>query len=159
MEPWPSGLGAVGEGARAARSRPRKNQRLVKFAKQMRTDATPAEARLWSVLRAKNLDGWKFKRQVPLGPFIADFVCFDARLVIEADGGQHSECESDDMRDRWFVDNGFRVLRFWNNEVMDNIDGVVAVLRQALTPSPTSPSTVPAQGFVSSPARGEDGNT
>ena len=159
MEPWPSGLGAVGEGARGARSRPRKDQKLLKFAKQMRSDATKSEARLWAVLRAKKLDGWKFKRQVPLGPFIADFVCFDARLVIEADGGQHSERESDDMRDRWFADNGFRVLRFWNNEIMDNMDGVVAALRQALTPSPTSPSTVPAQGFVSSPARGEEFDT
>jgi very-short-patch-repair endonuclease len=103
-----------------------------KFARSMRADATKAENVLWQALRNKQLDGLKFKRQVPLGGYILDFVCFEARLIIEVDGGQHSESKRDLERDRHFESQGFRTLRFWNDEVVGNLDGVcLAIIREA----------------------------
>ncbi len=90
----------------------------------MRADATRAENVLWQALRNKQLEGLKFKRQVPLGGYIIDFVCFDAKLIVEVDGGQHAESKSDAERDAYFESQGFRTLRFWNDEVENNIDGV-----------------------------------
>jgi len=78
----------------------------------MRHVATGAEAELWTALRNRQLVEAKFRRQVPLGPYIADFVCFEGRLVVEADGGQHATDNRDAERDRWFAENGFRTLRF-----------------------------------------------
>ena len=94
------------------------------FAREMRSDATKAENILWQALRNRQLDSLKFKRQVPLDGYILDFVCFEARLIVEVDGGQHSESERDATRDRHFEMKGFRTLRFWNDEVVKNIDGV-----------------------------------
>jgi len=79
---------------------------------------------LWQALRSKQLDGLKFKRQVPLDGYILDFVCFEAKLIVEVDGGQHSESTRDLVRDRHFESQGFRTIRFWNDEVETNIDGV-----------------------------------
>ena len=90
------------------------------FARSMRADSTKAENVLWQALRNKQLEGLKFKRQVPLDGYILDFVCFDAKLIIEVDGGQHSESK----RDRHFEAAGFKVLRLWNDEVLRNLDGV-----------------------------------
>ncbi|MDQ6436163.1 DUF559 domain-containing protein [Mesorhizobium sp. LHD-90] len=95
-----------------------------KFARAMRADATKAENILWQALRNKQLEGLKFKRQVPLDGFILDFVCFEARLILEVDGGQHSESSRDVTRDRHFETQGFLTLRFWNDDVTKNIDGV-----------------------------------
>jgi very-short-patch-repair endonuclease len=98
----------------------------------MRADATKAENLLWQALRNKHLAGLKFKRQVPLGGYILDFVCFEARLIVEVDGGQHSESASDVERDRMFESQGFRTLRFWNDEVTGNIDAVcLKIMREA----------------------------
>ena len=83
----------------------------------MRTDATKAETLLWQALRNKQLEGLKFKRQVPLDGYILDFVCFEARLIVEVDGGQHSESRRDAARDRHFETQGFRTIRFWNDEI------------------------------------------
>ena len=99
------------------------------FAKSLRTDSTDAERRLWSVLRAGQLDGLKFKRQVPLDGYILDFVCFEAKLIIELDGGQHSGSAADLLRDEHFLAAGFRTLRFRNNDVLENLDGVYERLR------------------------------
>jgi very-short-patch-repair endonuclease len=93
---------------------------------------THAERKLWFALRDRRFVGFKFRRQVPIGRFIADFVCFEARLVIEVDGGQHADSVQDQFRDRWFAANRFRVLRFWNNEVLKNLEGVMTVLAEAL---------------------------
>jgi very-short-patch-repair endonuclease len=95
-----------------------------KFARSMRADSTKAENVLWQALRNKQLEGLKFKRQVPLGRYILDFVCFEARLIVEVDGGQHSESARDLERDGYFESQGFRSLRFWNDEVLTNLDGV-----------------------------------
>jgi very-short-patch-repair endonuclease len=111
---------------------------MAERTKGMRREPTEAEARLWSMLRAKRLAGSKWRHQVNFEDrYIADFVCFDRRLIVEADGGQHSENGHDEQRDRWFEAQGFRVLRFWNNDVLVNSDGVASIILEALTtPSP-----------------------
>ncbi|WP_457940267.1 endonuclease domain-containing protein [Mesorhizobium sp. 10J20-29] len=102
------------------------------FARKMRADATKAENVLWQALRRKQLEGLKFKRQVPLDGYILDFVCFDAKLVVEVDGSQHAESAQDQARDRHFEAAGFRVLRFWNDDVLTGLDGVcMVILREA----------------------------
>ena len=103
-----------------------------KFARAMRADATKAENLLWQALRNRQLAGLKFKRQVPLVGYIVDFVCFEARLILEVDGGQHAESNRDVERDRMFESQGFRTLRFWNDEVIGNIDAVCeTIMREA----------------------------
>ncbi len=115
------------------------NPYLLRRAKSMRSSPTPAEAVIWQHIRAGRFDGVKFKRQQPIGNYIADFVCFAEKLVIEVDGGQHNGSASDAARDAWFAGQGFRVLRFWNNEVGENLEGVLQRIREAVTPSPSVP--------------------
>ena len=98
----------------------------------MRADATKAENLLWQALRNRQLARLKFKRQVPLGGYVLDFVCFEARLIVEVDGGQHSESRRDAGRDAYFESQGFRTLRSWNDEVTHNIDAVChKIMREA----------------------------
>jgi very-short-patch-repair endonuclease len=101
-------------------------------ARELRARMTVAERKLWFALRDRRFAKFKFRRQVPIGRFIADFVCFDARLVIEVDGGQHAESLRDRRRDQWFAADGYRVMRFWNNEVLSNLEGVMTLLAEAL---------------------------
>jgi len=118
---------------------------LVNLAKLLRKRSTDAERLLWWHLRSKQIDGLKFRRQEPIGPFIADFVCFEKRLVIELDGGQHAvEQEKDRERDGWFNKEGFRILRFWNTDVLGNIEGVLEEIRGACLHHP--PLTPPIKG-------------
>ena len=105
---------------------------LVDRARGLRSRMTNAERKLWFALRDRRFEGFKFRRQIPLGRFIVDFVCFEPRLVNEVDGGQHAESFRDQYRDRWFAANRFRVMRFWNNEVLSNLEGVMTVLAEAL---------------------------
>jgi very-short-patch-repair endonuclease len=103
-----------------------------KFARSMRADATKAENMLWQALRNRQLEGLKFKRQVPLGGYNLDFVCFGAQLIVEVDGGQHAESKRDLERDGYFESQGFKTLRFWNDEVERNLDGVcLSIIREA----------------------------
>ncbi len=115
------------------------NARLLKHAKSMRSALTAAEAVIWHHIRGGRFSGVKFKRQQPIGNYIADFVCFAQRLAIEVDGGQHNGSANDTARDAWFVRQGFRVLRFWNNDVSENLEGVLMRIREALAPSPSVP--------------------
>lgn len=88
---------------------------------------------LWSKLRNRQLDGIKFRRQQPLGSYIVDFISFDKKLIIEIDGGQHNELKTimkDNQRATWLQDEGFHVIRFWNNEVMQNIEGVLMKIKE-----------------------------
>ena len=87
---------------------------------------TGAERRLWTVLRLRQMDGAKFRRQEPIGPYIVDFCCHEARLVVEVDGGQHAElvADADRARDVWLRSQGYEVLRFWNHEVIGHLEGV-----------------------------------
>jgi very-short-patch-repair endonuclease len=101
------------------------------FAKTMRADATVAENLLWQAVRNRQLEGFKFKRQVPLDGYILDFVCFEARLILEVDGSQHADNTRDLVRDAFFRGQGFRILRFWNDEVVQNLDAVcLAILAE-----------------------------
>jgi very-short-patch-repair endonuclease len=113
-------------------------ERQKYFAKQMRAEPTKAERVLWLRLRHDiALAGSHFRRQALVGPFIVDFVSRKARLVIELDGGQHDEQHiADARRTRQIEASGYRVLRFWNNDVLENIDGVLAEIQSALTPTP-----------------------
>lgn len=112
----------------------------LKRAKQLRREMTPQERLLWSHLRNRQLGHYKFRKQQPLGPFIADFVCQEVKLVIEADGSQHNDSCHDERRDRWMEERGYTVLRFWNNEVNENLEGVLEAIFSILsqTPSPTA---------------------
>ena len=99
---------------------------------------TDAERLLWSRLRRRQVHGLRFRRQHPIGPFIADFACTQAGLVIELDGGQHVQAKDKDAaRTRWLEQSGYRVLRFWNNDVLTQIDAVLQVIAAA-TPTPPS---------------------
>jgi adenine-specific DNA-methyltransferase len=99
----------------------------------LRREGTEAERALWDRLRNRGLCGAKFRRQVPLGPFVVDFVCFDAGLVVEVDGGQHAADRTRDLeRTAWLEAEGYRVVRFWNNEVHENIDGVLQTIAASL---------------------------
>ncbi len=116
------------------------------FARVLRSNMTSAEQRLWRQLRAHRLGGQKFRRQQPLGPYVVDFVHFGARLIVEADGGQHIESVRDQQRDAWLRAQGFTVLRFWNNEILGNEGAVLEVIFAAVTaalaekqPSPPAP--------------------
>ena len=91
----------------------------------MRKEPTAAEARFWHEVRNQQLDGLKFRRQVPIGPYIADFMCVEHRLIVEIDGGQHAEAAADTERDEFLKSQGYAVLRFWNHDVLINIESVI----------------------------------
>jgi len=102
-------------------------------ARQLRLNSTDAEKRLWKRLRAFQLDGFYFRRQVSMGPYFVDFVCHKVRLIVELDGGQHALCvDYDQQRTDWLNRQGYNVIRFWNNEVMENIEGVLLTIRTYL---------------------------
>lgn len=110
-------------------------------ARALRRAMTPAEKLLWSRLRARRLEGFKFKRQEWIGPFIGDFVCWQARLVVEVDGAQHGENEDyDRQRSEFLATEGFVVVRFWNNEVMADLEPVLETIRVTLLERVPSPS-------------------
>ena len=101
---------------------------------------TDAENRLWSLVRNRQLDGHKFRRQHPLGPFVADFVCVERRVIVELDGGQHADSAYDARRTTWLEGQGWRVLRFWNNDILTEAGGVLEVILQELECSdPSAP--------------------
>jgi very-short-patch-repair endonuclease len=100
--------------------------KITTIAKALRKGSTDAESLLWKYLRRKQFAGHKFRRQQPIDHYIVDFVCFEKRIIVEVDGGQHSiEREKDAERESYLTRNGFEVLRFWNNEVLQNMEGVL----------------------------------
>ena len=111
------------------------------LAKKLRTNQTDAELKIWQALRGSQLQGCKFRRQVPLDRYIVDFVCFEHKLIIEIDGGQHAFSEPDKLRDLQLNLQGFQVLRFWNNDVMNNLMSVLQRILESLngvnTPHPS----------------------
>jgi very-short-patch-repair endonuclease len=120
-------------------------------ARQLRENATDAENRLWYALRNRALDGSKFVRQLSIGPYFADFACREHMLIVELDGGQHSGSQSDVVRTRYLNDQGYGVLRFWNNEILENRDGVLNAIQRVIaqTPSPDlrfAPATLSPTG-------------
>jgi very-short-patch-repair endonuclease len=101
-------------------------------ARKLRRRSTDAERRMWSALRGRRLLRYKFRRQHPLGDFIVDFACTECQLVIEVDGGQHYEDAADKSRTAWLESQGWKVLRFWNNDVLTNTNGVIETIFRVL---------------------------
>ncbi|GAB6268373.1 MAG: hypothetical protein STSR0002_11140 [Smithella sp.] len=112
--------------------------KMTALGKVLRKRPTDAEKLLWKQLRLKQIEGFKFRRQQPIDYYIVDFVCFEKRIIVEVDGGQHAMQKEDDIiRDTYLRQQGFQVLRFWNNEVLQNINGVLEVIREScLSPAP-----------------------
>lgn len=119
---------------------------LKTFSKVLRGQMTDAEQKLWMHLRAGRLAGHKFKRQQPLGSYIADFVCFEARLIVELDGSQHLDSPRDAVRDAWLLANDFRVLRFWNDQALKETDAVLETILRAVEEKRPSPLAPPPRG-------------
>jgi len=114
------------------------------FAKTLRKNMTDAEQLLWRHLRAHRMCDQKFRRQQPIGPYIVDFVHFGARLVVEADGGQHNGSANDAVRDAWLRGQGFTVLHYWNDEILQNIEAVLeAILKELAKSVPSPPAPLP----------------
>jgi very-short-patch-repair endonuclease len=97
-----------------------------KRARELRTNQTDAEAKIWTALRNRGLDGWKFRRQHPIGPYYADFACVEAMVIIEADGGQHND-DIDEKRTAWLTRQGWLVLRYWNHDIHANLAGILEI--------------------------------
>ncbi len=134
----PSPLRGEGQGGGVRRSR-------ISFARKLRTEPTEAERKLWYALRKQQINGYRFRRQHPIGPYFVDFICLEVRLVIELDGGQHAISTTDKVRDRWLRAEGYEVLRFWNDQVLAETEGVVErILTTLCERTPTL--TLPPQG-------------
>ena len=149
-QPNPSPL--VGEG-RLSEAERGEGSTLSGRAKHIRTNPTDAERRLWTMLRDRRLASFKFRRQLVIPPYIVDFVCLEQRLIVEADGSQHADSEYDARRDAFLRAEGFEVLRFWNNDILGNAQGVFEAIDAALkTPHParlsaSRPSLARGEGF------------
>jgi very-short-patch-repair endonuclease len=110
---------------------------LRSIAKHLRKQGTDAERLLWNRLRARQIQGLRFRRQEPVGQYIVDFLSYEVRTVIEVDGGQHAGAKERDIeRDKWLTNQGFNALRFWDNEVLTNIEGGLEVIRKTASCSP-----------------------
>ncbi|QDH70929.1 endonuclease domain-containing protein [Marilutibacter alkalisoli] len=116
------------------------------FARRLRRSMTDAEHRLWYHLRNRALMGWKFRRQYPVGPYIADFACLEAWVLVELDGGQHADDAQDAIRDGFLQAKGYRVLRFWNNDALERTEVVLEVIHAALVSGGPHPNPSPARG-------------
>jgi very-short-patch-repair endonuclease len=115
------------------------NEKRTGRARALRREETGAERKLWRRLSNRQLAGWKFVRQEPIGPYYADFASCEAKLVVELDGSQHAESERDQVRDAFLVARGYRVLRFWNHDVMRETNTVLDTIFAALGPRDSSP--------------------
>ena len=123
------------------------------LARLLRRDTTEAEKALWRLLRNRSLGGVKFRRQCSIGRYVADLACLERRLVVEADGGQHAASETDAARTAWLESQGFRVLRFWNRDILENPEGVADTILTALDETRAAPLTRPLTR-PPSPAKG-----
>ena len=122
-------------------------QATINRARELRSNLTDAEKILWRHLRLRQVNGYKFRRQRPVGPYIVDFICLEKKLIVELDGGQHAaQKQYDARRDSWLISHGFDVLRFWNHDVLTNTDSVKEAIFRALNGPPP----------VSSPEAGEE---
>jgi len=114
-----------------------KKRNKIAIAKKLRNNSTDTEKYLWKYLRGRQLEGFKFRRQHPIRKYIVDFINLERKIIIEVDGGQHLENKKDKLRDKWLEEQGYEVLRFWDNEVLTNIEGVMESIRKKLySPSP-----------------------
>ncbi|MFZ5657218.1 MAG: endonuclease domain-containing protein [Pseudomonadota bacterium] len=122
-----------------------RQEQKTAFARHLRRNSTDAERALWQRLRTRQLRGWKFRRQVPIGPYIVDFACLEARVIIELDGGHHAgQAERDAARSAHLEQGGFRVLRFWNDQVLTSLGAVLEAIADAC--SSPHPGPLPQAG-------------
>ena len=128
------------------------DDKTTERARALRLNATKAELKLWNKLRGRALNGHKFVRQQSIGPYYVDFMSRERRLIVEVDGGQHNVSERDSIRTAWLSQRGYRVLRFWNHDVLGNIDGVLHAIGAALAATPLTRS---ANAIRPLPASGE----
>ena len=131
------------------------------FVRHLRKTMTEPERKLWAALRDRRFEGYKFRRQVPIGRYIADFICFETRLIIEADGGQHSESARDHIRDAWLLSQGFKILRFWNSDIHQSLDAVMLTVLDSLQQDPSSgasrhPGSSPGQALLPQGEKGRN---
>ena len=113
------------------------------LARELRKNMTDAERRLWAQLRGKQFGGFKFRKQAPIGPYIVDFVCFEKKMIIELDGGQHVlRSLEDETRTSWLNSQGFRVLRYWNHDVLEDLDTLMEAVWTALHATGGEPPTL-----------------
>ena len=122
---------------------------MKSLARKLRHQSTDAERMLWKYLRAHRMAGYKFKRQVVIEPYIVDFICLEARLIVEADGGQHLEQVESDLKRSLFLESlGYKVIRFWNYEILNNIHSVLEQIHSNLieAPGPSLRSPQPSPG-------------
>jgi very-short-patch-repair endonuclease len=128
----------------------------IEFARRLRQSSPDAERRFWLHIRNRRLAGYKFCRQLPIGPYVVDFVCKSARLIVELDGGQHAEQRRyDDRRDRFLSKLGYRVVRVWNSDVFENLDGVLSAVLRELGGRSITPRPSPARDARPLPQAGE----
>ena len=132
-----------------------KTRFAARSAKTLRQNLTDAERRLWSRLRDRQLLGFKFVRQQPVGRYIADFACREANLIVELDGGQHAGSSNDAQRTAAIAEHGYDVIRFWNNEVLTNLEGTLQVISERLNKAP-SPGLRYAKSDLSPEGRGKE---
>jgi len=137
------------------------DRRPTERSRELRANATSAERLLWRYIRNRQLGGTRFNQQVPIGPYICDFVARTPKLIIELDGGQHAMAEKQDAKRTTFLQQrGYRVLRFWNNDVIANVEGVLGVISEALnnipSPNPSRSREGDRQEHPSRNAGGED---
>ena len=123
-----------------------KDQRRTARARSLRRALTPAEFVLWTGIRSRQLGGFKFVREEPIGRYYAEFVCRDRPLIVALDGGHHAERPKDRPRDSELCALGYRVIRIWNNDVIDNLDGVLQMLQSEREKSPLTPALSPQAG-------------
>ncbi|MCY4394493.1 MAG: endonuclease domain-containing protein [Rhodospirillaceae bacterium] len=146
------------EGEESKVQRAKRTDFAKKLARRLRKQPTDAENRLWYFLHKKQLDGLRFKRQEPIGNYVADFVCPTLKLIVEVDGGQHGiEVEKDEARTAWLESQGYTVIRFWNNEVMENIEGVLATVREEVAALKGNRTTPPSTSLRSATSPSEEG--
>ncbi|MEK6592334.1 MAG: endonuclease domain-containing protein [Pseudomonadota bacterium] len=128
--------------------------KIRNFSRSLRKNPTDAEKKLWAHLRRKQVSGHRFRRQHPLGRYIVDFICLEAKLIVEIDGGQHAgSVLNDAQRTQWLQRQGFRVARFWNNEVLESTEAVLTEIARLLVPQDFPPP------YPSPACGGGDGNT
>jgi len=119
------------------------DRKTIRIARKLRANQTDAETVLWNRIRKRQVDGHKFVRQLPIAGYVCDFVCRERRLVVEVDGGQHYGSAADAIRDRRLADDGYRALRFLNNDVLGNTEGVLTVIPIELAKQPLTPTLSP----------------
>ena len=144
-----------GEGGAQRRVRAVRPANAIVRARKLRHTSTDAETRFWNLVRNRSIDGLKFVRQYPVGPFIADFACRDRWLIVEIDGSQHAESAEDEKRTHFINAEGYSVLRFWNNEVLKDLAGVHSMLMAVVNGDRPSPGWRFAPATLSPLGRGD----